>query len=576
MKKNVLDLSSNSILPKEFLSILDDIADEIRPNYVNFISDLNLKYKNDIDWILTDLSSRNTPNCPLFENICKLELIKRLSSNNQINEVITNCPFFYKSIVKNLNNKLIIIDESKIIVTFFKILKNNLKKLVVLFYSYLSRFLISKIVRIKTLLGNKRSIIILESIIYENSFNNFVFKDRHYPGLLENTTETEKSTIFILPYYYGIWDFFKLFKKLKKTKTNFLIPENFLKFSDYYYAFFSFFRLGRKIKKIKNIKFNTIDVTDLVLDSYYKNIISIGSCEGIIRNRLIKRLKSKGVKIKKFIQWFENQPINKGTIISLKTHYPNTKITGHIGIFTSPNVIGLYPSKQELDCDLLPDEIAVIGKNLASLIKVYCPDLKTLLSPAFRFQDLLIPKSSNRLSKKFTILIILPIFKIDYTMILNLFGLVNTQISDYNLLIKTHPGSNHNFVSKILSDNNLIDYVTNKNIQDALASSNLVITSASSSALESVFSGKPTLLISNGSSVLKNPIPSNISSNLYSVCYNLDDIVNKIKYFMSLSNQQIIDLQKLSNFNITDYIEPNTLSATQIFLGLDKSVVNNE
>ena len=161
-------------------------------------------------------------------------------------------------------------------------------------------------------------------------------------------------------------------------------------------------------------------------------------------------------------------------------------------------------------------------------------------------------------------------------MILNLFGLVNTQISDYNLLIKTHPGSNHNFVSKILSDNNLIDYVTNKNIQDALASSNLVITSASSSALESVFSGKPTLLISNGSSVLKNPIPSNISSNLYSVCYNLDDIVNKIKYFMSLSNQQIIDLQKLSNFNITDYIEPNTLSATQIFLGLDKSVVNNE
>ena len=42
MKKNVLDLSSNSILPKEFLSILDDIADEIRVNYVDFISDLNL------------------------------------------------------------------------------------------------------------------------------------------------------------------------------------------------------------------------------------------------------------------------------------------------------------------------------------------------------------------------------------------------------------------------------------------------------------------------------------------------------------------------------------------------------
>ena len=576
MKKNVLDLSSDSILPKEFLLILDDIADEIRPNYVDFISDLNLKYISDIDWILTDLSSRNTLNCTLFENICKLELIKRLSSNNQINEVITNDRFFYKSIVKNFDNKLIIRNKSNIILKFFKTLKQNSTKLIALLYNYTIRFLLPKFIIVKSSLDKNKPVIILESIIYENSFDNFVFKDRHFPGLLDHTTETEKSTIFILPYYYGIWDFFKLFKKLKKTKTNFLIPENFLKFSDYYYAFFSFFRLYKKTKNIKNIKYNANDISDLVLDSYYKNIISIGSCEGIIRSRLIKRLKSKEVKIKKFIQWFENQPINKGTIISLKTHYPKTKITGHIGFFTSPNVIGLYPSQQELDCDLLPDEVAVIGKNLANQIKIYCPDLKTVLSPAFRFQDLLIPKSSNRLSKKFTILIILPIFKIDYTMILNLFGLVKTQISDYNLLIKTHPGSNHNFVSKILSDNNLIDYKTNKNIQDALAFSNLVITSASSSALESVFSGKPTLLISNGSGILKNPIPNNISVELSSVCYDVNDIVSKVNYFMSLSKQQLIDLKKLSNFNISDYIEPNTLLSTQNFLGLNKSAVKNE
>ena len=161
-------------------------------------------------------------------------------------------------------------------------------------------------------------------------------------------------------------------------------------------------------------------------------------------------------------------------------------------------------------------------------------------------------------------------------MILNLFGLVKTQISDYNLLIKTHPGSNHNFVSKTLSDNNLIDYKTNKNIQDALAFSNLVITSASSSALESVFSRKPTLLISNGSGILKNPIPNNISGGLSSVCYDVNDIVPKVKYFMSLSKQQLIDLKKLSNFNISDYIESNTLLSTQIFLGLNKSAVKNE
>ncbi len=569
MKKYILDLSSDSILPKELLSILDDIADEIRPNYVDFISDINMNYKNNLDWILTDLSSRNTLNCNLFENICKLELIKRLSCNDQINEVITNCPFFYKSIIKNFDNKFVVINNSNVLLKFYQLVKENSKKIVVLMYHYLNRFLISKIIKVESFVDINIPLIILESTVYENSFDNLVFKDRHYPGLLENMTESEKATIFILPCYYGVYNYFKLFGKLKKTKTKFLIPENILEFSDYFYAFFSFIRLFKNIKNIKNIKFGFYDVTDLVHNSYYKNIVSIGSCEGLIRNRLIYRLKLMGVKIKNYIQWFENQPINKGAIVSLKTHYPKTKVIGHMGFFPSPNVVGLYPSTQELNCNLLPDEVAVIGINFASLIKVYCPDLKTVLSPAYRFQDLLISKIENRLAQKFTILIILPIFKIEYSMILDLFGLAKAQISDFNLLIKTHPGSNHNFVSKKLNEHNLSDFKININVKHALAISNLVVTSASSTALESVFSGIPTLLVSNGLSIIKNPIPPNISPELSSVCYDVSDLVSKVNYFMSLSSDQLIDLKKSSNCNVSEYIEKNTRLSTHNFLGLN-------
>ena len=572
---STLDLSRKSILSKEHMILLDEIAEEIRPSYVNFISKLNFHYTEDIDWILSDLAARNTVVCSVFENLCKLELIKRLYKDKKICALKVDNPFFHNSIVKNFDSDLIIINNSNFYYRFFQILLKNFKNFIYLFYSYFNRFLISKFIRINSSLDYQKSFIILENILYKNSFSDEDFKDRHYPGLFDHITDSEKSSVIFLPYYYGVYNFYKLFIKLKKSNSNFLIPENFLKISDYFYALFSFTRLFKNIKNIKKIKFNENDVTDLVLDSYYENIISGGSSEGLLRNKLIKRLKYKNLKIKRFIQWFENQPINKGSIISLKTHYPDTKIIGYIGSYTSPNVVGVYPSKQEFHCNLLPDEVAVIGKSISCLIKIYCPKLKIILSPAFRFQNLLTPKSSNGFSKKFTILIILPIFKIDYTMILNLFGLVKTQISDYNLLIKTHPGSNHNFVSKILFDNNLIDYLTNKNIPDALSSSNLVITSASSSALESVLSGKPTLLISNRSGILKNPIPYNILSDLYSVCYDLDDIINKIKYFMSLSNQQLIDLQKLSNLNITDYVEPNTLSATQRFLGLDKSAIKN-
>ena len=568
MKKNVLDLSSNSILPKEFLSILDDIADEIRVNYVDFISDLNLKYKNDIDWILTDLSSRNTAICRLFENICKLELIKRLSSSNQINEVITNCPFFYKSIVKNFDSDLLITNNSNFYFRFFQILKQNSKKFIYLFYSYSNRFLLSKFFRIKSSLNFKKSLIIVENIVYKNSFNNDDFKDRHYPGLFNHIKESEKSAVIFLPYYYGIYNFLKLFIKLKKSNANFLIPENFLKISDYFYALFSFARLFKYIKYIKNINFSEYDVTDLVLDSYYENIISIGSTEGLLRNKLIKRLKFKNVKIKRFIQWFENQPINKGTIMSLKTYYPATKIIGHIGSYTSPNVVGVYPSQQELDCNLLPDEIAIIGKNISSLITVYCPNLKIILSPAFRFQNLLTPKLKKRATKSYTILVVLPLLKIDYNRILKLVDLAHSQISDCNLLIKIHPGSSHVLVLEKLNQYNLTNSRTNKNIDEALDCSNLVITSASSSALESIFSRKPTLMISNGYGLLKNPIPSDIASELSSVCYDVNDIVSKVNYFKNLSQKELNDFKNLSNFNISDYVERNTLFASKSFLGL--------
>ena len=572
---STLDLSRKSILSKEHMILLDEIAEETRPSYVNFISKLNFHYTEDIDWILSDLAARNTVVCSVFENLCKLELIKRLYKDKKICALKVDNPFFHNSIVKNFDSDLIIINNSNFYYRFFQILLKNFKNFIYLFYSYFNRFLISKFIRINSSLDYQKSFIILENILYKNSFSDEDFNDRHYPGLFDHITDSEKSSVIFLPYYYGIYNFYKLFRKLKKNKTYFLIPENFLKFSDYYYSILSFSRLLKNIKNIKNIKFNGYDVTDLVLESYLENIVSIGSSEGLIRNKLINRLKVSHVKIKRFIQWYENQPINKGTVVSLKTNYPKTKIIGHIGSYFSPNLIGICPSNQELDCDLLPDEVAIIGKNIDSLIKEYCSNLKTVLSPAYRFQHLLKTKPKNK-SIKYNILIILPIFKVDYSMILKLFGFAKSKIKAHNLLIKIHPGSNKNIVTKKLIENDLINFVTYKNIEETLTCADLVITSASSSALESFFSGKPTLLISNGSGILKNPIPYNILSNLYSVCYNVDDIINKIKYFMNLSNQQLIDLQKFSNFNITDYIEPNTLSATQRFLGLDKSVVKNE
>jgi hypothetical protein len=82
--------------------------------------------------------------------------------------------------------------------------------------------------------------------------------------------------------------------------------------------------------------------------------------------------------------------------------------------------------------------------------------------------------------------------------------------------------------------------------------------------------GKPTLIVSSGCSILKNPIPLNISCDLFRICYDVDDIVKQVNYFMNLSNIHLINLNSLSAFYISDYIEANSFTASQNFLGLNK------
>ena len=100
MNTSTLDFSFNSPLSEENAYLLDEIATELRPEYIDFISKLNYKYKNDVLWLMTDISNRNTLNCNLFENICRLELIKR-SNKLKIKSIIADNPYLYKSIKKN-------------------------------------------------------------------------------------------------------------------------------------------------------------------------------------------------------------------------------------------------------------------------------------------------------------------------------------------------------------------------------------------------------------------------------------------------------------------------------------------
>ena len=112
MSSSTLKLLNNTALSKENAFLLDKIALELRSEYIDFISRLNSKYRNDVFWLMTDMSNRNTLNCDLFENLCRLELIKRLKKQ-KIKSIIVDNPFLYNTLKKNYKDSFEIINKSK-------------------------------------------------------------------------------------------------------------------------------------------------------------------------------------------------------------------------------------------------------------------------------------------------------------------------------------------------------------------------------------------------------------------------------------------------------------------------------
>ena len=248
--------------------------------------------------------------------------------------------------------------------------------------------------------------------------------------------------------------------------------------------------------------------------------------------------------------------------MGLNKYYPKTKTIGYVGFFNSPNSLGLYPTVQEHKFKLLPNEIAVMGKKYIEDIRFFCPKQKVILLPAFRFQNLLKPLTDKKSSKIFTILLALPIFPIDYFNIINLISQIKKN-NEFDLIIKTHPGSNQKKLYRLLCEKKLNSFISSENMSKCLNKSDLVITSGSSAAIESIFFKKPTIILSNCIGLTKNPIPQKIPPELYSICYDKNDLINKIEFYNKNIKNMYNNYLKLK---IEDFIHENKKSNVSVFL----------
>lgn len=519
-------------LTVEQSKLYNEIVPDMQDTFNQIIGSIYKKNRNNHNWYFSTVASRNPHQSPLFERLCKVCLVETLFYQSDFLEVYVDDYCLYNFILKNFRKdslKVFFVGKNK---TKFNIIKN-------LFYTYakyiaiiLCKWALSSFHRLN--LVRDKELFLIDTFVYcgndgQGTINNGVYNDRYFPNLIDHANNVIDSEIVYVPTLLIGKEFFSSYNKLLKQK-NFLAKEPFLNVIDW----LSLIILPLKKVDLKGLSldFKKYNILELINDELLLNNFSTSKLIAGINYNFIKRLKNRNISIKGFIEWYENQVIDRGMILGLRKNFPNVKVCAYQGFVICP-IYNFYlaPTKYENFHLLTPHLIAVTGNCLLENPKKNY-NIKTITAPAFRFQHLY--KSWKPVIKKNRINILFP-FSICLNSSLDnlkmLFDAVQ-QSSDpknFQIIVNLHPTTNSIDIRKSIQDKykkNLS--ISNQMFYDNLRLCDLLVGSTSSACVEALVYGLNILIIGSRTGITSNPIPRKYIDKC-SIVYSTNDLKNQIE-----------------------------------------------
>ena len=565
-----LDLSSNSKFDNEISELFTKICYKNRNNFNYLIKDLTQGYNSNIDLLVSNPSSRNTHNSNLYLDFCKVQLVIHLLSVGElINEIIVDSKDMHK-VLKQVSG----LDKTKITLKRKKI-KSTLKEISVILVLPLRDIIIRiyHLLLFKTIFIHKfqkpdHPITLIDTYALPGYYS----KDRYYNGLWQSLNNEEKKDIYFVPTIVMTkWNkIYSAYKDLLKSERQFLFKESFLKFSDILFAVAHPLRVH--FIKINGLVLNGIDYLPLVKKDLRHGTgygLAIG---GLINYRFIKRLKEKKIIINRVIDWWESQALDKGLHKGLNDHYPEVPVIGYLGYAPRNLELQLFPTIFEQENNIVPKEIAVIGKGFVNGMKIFNPNQKATHAPAFRFQHLWNGESHSPDKETYTILIALPVTFDDSVHIIKqmITCIDKVSMGSLRFWVKLHPTMPENklkreFVSIWPKSFEFIAIDT----QTALRKADILVSGMSSICLETIALGVPVLVIDQPRGLQYNPIPDKLEQDLWKQCSSSQDILDGIEHYRKRDEEELVRHKQLGLQIRKTYFEPVTRVGVLKFLGIE-------
>jgi hypothetical protein len=518
----------------------DNLVNEIYFN--NFSKNFNRQI------LISVCMQRNPYFSNLYEFYCSLLLIKQLLEENiYIGNVEVEFQYeseILKSIILQYKNPQITVSHrhgfliTKFIAYFIKI-KSVFIFLLKSYYSFKVSLINNKR---KYTFSQNTEYSIIETFTSTKQIKSKKVNDRFYGNKFDDFFDLNDDTVFFVN-EVEYW-------KLKSDDLNWLFNTSLNKmiFKFDLIKFTDFFRV---IKEgiFFNIKFSKIKIGDIDLSICFKEEhrkVHWKFMFLLYNYHFYKRL-SKQIKLNSFIDWWENQPLDKITIYSIRNFFPRCTITGVISYIIDLNFnFYIKPAYWETKSNLLPHKFKVWSLFYTNfLLNLKIPNLKIEVLKSSRFSYL--KNKPAIFSNNKNILVLLPILEDESVFILNTIKdiLKSNHLFPFQIHVKTHPmlnesiQLNYQLYMKFIND----DFV---NIEKNYA---IIISSISSIIFESVLIGKFVIIHSNHPFVQS---PGSIKVDSIVKTNNITGLLNAFEYFKNIDSNILlkeISKQKKLFFN---------------------------
>ena len=556
----------------------DRVAREIRSEHIQWIDQLNRRYGWEIEWWFNPVASRNSYVSNLFQYSCYLEILERIWKDWDAKPelIFVETPALAAAIRKWAIHRGIAVQVN--FAKSEKFYQLSCYWSSVLRYGFFAVTLLMR--RIAAYASRKKNrckisptgkLAIVDVALLDVSLNEQGgFNDIYFPHLYEYL-EKNGYQIMVHPVLYGFsFNYFSIYRRMRKSATHFIIPEDYLKLPDYIHILLYPLRAYRL--KITADPFRNFDLSDIINEDQLRGLTdNLSLLAGLIQ-RVMVRLGQSGLAPRLIISWYENQVIDKALVAAARRAFPQAIIVGaQIFIFPS-NLLYLFPIQSEVEAGIVPHRLLEMSEHLCNFAQTFTKDIPCYPAASLRYAHIFQTQQKAGPAKTgSTVLVLLPYALAEAAEILEVLVMALDRIpTAVRLSIKCHPTYSPQELQRVVDRKNWpgrFEFCRGT-LADALNEAAVVISSNSSSIVEAAALGIPVIFLGRQTALNQNVL-GDVKNELIIACCTADELAAAVNKSLTITPEDDKHYKVLGEEIKKLFFSPVTSETMQPFLGED-------